>query len=137
MKDGAIVCNTGHYDCEINLGDLEARAKGKREIRPNNEEYTLQGRPPRLRAGAGPPGEPGRRRGPPVRGHGHVVRQPVPGAAASWPRRARRWSTKVYELPPEQDQELARIKLAHAWASSIDALTPEQIAYRDDYAAGT
>ncbi|MGZ3425418.1 MAG: adenosylhomocysteinase, partial [Polyangia bacterium] len=33
MKDGALVCNTGHYDCEINLVDLEARAKGKREIR--------------------------------------------------------------------------------------------------------
>ena len=42
MKDGALVCNTGHYDCEINLDDLEARAKGKREIRANNEEYVLK-----------------------------------------------------------------------------------------------
>src|SRR6185503_9339033 len=38
MKDGALVCNTGHYDCEINLVELEARAKGKREIRANCEE---------------------------------------------------------------------------------------------------
>jgi adenosylhomocysteinase len=30
MRDGAIICNTGHYDCELNLGDLEARAASKR-----------------------------------------------------------------------------------------------------------
>src|SRR5438105_4670895 len=42
IKDGALVCNTGHYDCEINLVDLEARARGKREMRANNEEYTLK-----------------------------------------------------------------------------------------------
>src|SRR5204863_1416702 len=42
MKDGALVCNTGHYDCEINLVDLEARSKGRREARANNEEYTLK-----------------------------------------------------------------------------------------------
>src|SRR5215467_10213450 len=33
MKDGAVVCNTGHYDCEINLKELEVRSKSKREIR--------------------------------------------------------------------------------------------------------
>src|SRR5262245_32870155 len=38
MKEGALVCNTGHYDCEINLVDLEARSKSKREIRHANEE---------------------------------------------------------------------------------------------------
>jgi len=42
----------------------------------------------------------------------------------------------VSELPPEQDQELARIKLT-TQGLSIDALTAEQIAYNDDYAAGT
>ena len=31
MRDGAIVCNTGHYDCEINLEDLEAMAESKRD----------------------------------------------------------------------------------------------------------
>ena len=30
MRDGAIICNTGHYDCELNLGDLEARSASKR-----------------------------------------------------------------------------------------------------------
>ena len=42
MKDGAILCNTGHYDCEINIPELDERARGKRELRPNNEEYTLR-----------------------------------------------------------------------------------------------
>ena len=41
MKDGAIVCNTGHYDCEINLEELEAMAASKRAIRANCEEYTM------------------------------------------------------------------------------------------------
>jgi len=42
LKSGAIVCNTGHYDVEINLGDLETRAASKRRIRDNCEEYTLK-----------------------------------------------------------------------------------------------
>src|SRR5512135_2856565 len=42
MKDGAIVCNTGHYDCEVNLVELGKQTKKKREIRMNNEEYTLK-----------------------------------------------------------------------------------------------
>src|SRR5256885_964984 len=42
LKDGALVCNTGHYDCEINLEQLEKKAKGKREVRKDNEEYTLK-----------------------------------------------------------------------------------------------
>src|SRR5579872_6776833 len=40
MKEGAIVCNTGHYDCEINLGELAKLTRSKRTIRPNNEECT-------------------------------------------------------------------------------------------------
>jgi adenosylhomocysteinase len=43
---------------------------------------------------------------------------------------------KVYELPPEQDQELARLKLS-TMAVSIDALTEEQKKYESDYSAGT
>src|SRR5207245_6830366 len=42
MKDGAIICNTGHYDCEVNLNHLEKLAKSVKEIRPNNEEYLLR-----------------------------------------------------------------------------------------------
>src|SRR5262245_7159333 len=42
LRTGAVLCNTGHYDCEINIADLEARTKTKREIRAANEEYTLK-----------------------------------------------------------------------------------------------
>ena len=67
MKDGAVICNTGHYDCEINIPDLESLAKSKRTIRPNCEEYTLkngrrvyllaQGRLVNLAAAEGHPSE--------------------------------------------------------------------------------
>lgn len=41
MKDGAVVCNSGHFDVEIAVADLQARATGRRELRPNCVEYTL------------------------------------------------------------------------------------------------
>ena len=41
MKDGAIISNTGHYDCEINIEELEGLAASKRTIRDNNNEYTM------------------------------------------------------------------------------------------------
>ena len=42
MKDGAIMCNSGHFNVEINIPDLESLTKAKRTIRPNMEEYTLK-----------------------------------------------------------------------------------------------
>ena len=41
MKDGAIVCNTGHYDCEVSISDLEERATEVFTIRDNNEAFTM------------------------------------------------------------------------------------------------
>ena len=37
-----MVCNTGHYDCEINIPDLAGMAKSVREVRANNEEYAMK-----------------------------------------------------------------------------------------------
>ena len=42
MKDGAIISNTGHYDCEINIEDLKLQASSDRTIRDNNVEYTMK-----------------------------------------------------------------------------------------------
>src|SRR5262249_4731961 len=42
MKDGAVVCNTGHYNVELNLDDLAKMAQGRRMVRPDNEEFTLE-----------------------------------------------------------------------------------------------
>jgi adenosylhomocysteinase len=135
MKEGALVCNTGHYDCEINLGDLETRSKGKREIRAANEEYVLkdgrriyilaQGRLVNLAAAEGHPSE--------------VMDMSFANqylALCKLARDGKSMKPGVYELPPEQDQELARIKLG-TQGISIDALTAEQIKYNDDYSAGT
>jgi adenosylhomocysteinase len=135
MKDGAIVCNTGHYDCEINLADLEARTKSKRTIRPNNEEYTLkdgrriyvlaQGRLVNLAAAEGHPSE--------------VMDMSFANqfmALCKLAKDGRSLEKKVYELPKELDQELAGLKLA-TMGYKIDTLTAEQIAYHNDYSAGT
>jgi len=135
MKDGAIVCNTGHYDCEINLVDLESRAKGKREIRHSNEEYVLkngrrvyvlaQGRLVNLAAAEGHPSE--------------VMDMSFANqylALCKLAKDGKSMKPGVYELSPEQDQEIARIKLT-TQGLSIDTLTPEQISYNDDYSAGT
>jgi adenosylhomocysteinase len=135
MKDGVLVCNTGHYDCEINLIDLEMRAKGKREIRHANEEYTLkdgrrvyvlaQGRLVNLAAAEGHPSE--------------VMDMSFANqylALCKLAKDGKSMKPGVYELPAEQDQELASIKL-RTQGLSIDTLTPEQINYNEDYAAGT
>jgi adenosylhomocysteinase len=135
MKDGALVCNTGHYDCEINLGDLEKRAKGKREIRDSNEEYVLkdgrriyvlgQGRLINLAAAEGHPSE--------------VMDMSFANQFQGMLKLAREGKTlekKVYELPPELDQEIASTKLA-TMGLAIDKLTAEQAAYANDYSAGT
>jgi adenosylhomocysteinase len=135
MKDGALVCNTGHYDCEINLGDLEARAKGKREIRKDNEEYVMkdgrrvyvlgQGRLINLAAAEGHPSE--------------VMDMSFANQFQGMLKLAREGKTlekKVYELPPELDQEIAATKLA-TMGLQIDALSAEQAAYANDYSAGT
>jgi len=135
MKDGAIVCNTGHYDCEINLGDLEVRSKGKRTIRPNCEEYTLkdgrriyvlaQGRLVNLAAAEGHPSE--------------VMDMSFANQYLALCQLAKEGKTlekKVYELPKELDQQLALLKLK-TMGIAIDELTPEQIAYASDYSAGT
>jgi adenosylhomocysteinase len=135
MKDGALVCNTGHYDCEINLGDLEARAKGKREVRKDNEEYTLkdgrrvyvlgQGRLINLAAAEGHPSE--------------VMDMSFANQFLGMLKLAREGKSlekKVYELPPELDQEIANTKLA-TMGIAIDRLSEEQKTYATDYSAGT
>lgn len=135
MKDGAIVCNTGHYDCEVNLHDLNSLAVSRREIRPNNEEYLLKngkrifvlakGRLVNLAAAEGHPSE--------------VMDMSFANQFLSLIRCAREGKNlevKVHDIPVEQDEELARLKLK-TMGINIDSLTPEQRLYRDDYMAGT
>jgi adenosylhomocysteinase len=135
MKDGAVVCNTGHYDCEINLGELDQRARARREVRPNNEEYALKngrrvyvlakGRLVNLAAAEGHPSE--------------VMDMSFANQFLAllklW-REGKAMKPAVHELPKEQDRELAELKL-QTMGLRIDAWTPEQKKYATDYSSGT
>lgn len=138
MKEGAIVCNTGHYDCEINLNDLAALMKTKRTIRDDNEEYVLkngkrvyvlaQGRLVNLAAAEGHPSE--------VMDMSFANQFMSQLRLAESHKKGKRLDNKVYDIPPEQDQEIAHVKLATS-GISIDKLSAEQVKYMQDYSAGT
>lgn len=139
MKDGAIVCNTGHYDCEINIPELEKIKKSKRTIRANNEEYVIrkngrriyllaQGRLVNLAAAEGHPSE--------VMDMSFANQFHSQLRIAELAKKGKRLDISVHEIPVEQDQEIARVKL-QTMAMKIDRLTAEQKAYMDDYSAGT
>ncbi len=138
MREGAIICNTGHYDCEINIPDLEAVSKKKRTIRPNNEEYTLkngkkiyllaQGRLVNLAAAEGHPSE--------VMDMSFANQLMSHIRLAQLDKQGILLEPEVIDIPAEQDQEIASIKL-RTMKYKIDKLTPEQIHYMDDYSAGT
>jgi adenosylhomocysteinase len=138
MKDGAIVCNTGHYDCEVNLVELGKLTKSKREIRDNNEEYLLkngrriyvlaQGRLVNLAAAEGHPSE--------VMDMSFANQFMSQLRIAGLHRKGIRLERRVHDIPPEQDQEIARVKLS-TQGIKIDRLSAEQEKYADDYSAGT
>jgi adenosylhomocysteinase len=138
MKDGAIVCNTGHYDCEINIPDLKKLARSSREIRKDNEEYTLKngnrifllakGRLVNLAAAEGHPSE--------VMDMSFANQFMSQLRLVELHKRGKRLGKKVHDIPKEQDQEIAIVKLS-TMGYQIDKLTNEQIKYIDDYSAGT
>ncbi|MBM3319324.1 MAG: adenosylhomocysteinase [Candidatus Eisenbacteria bacterium] len=135
MKDGAVICNTGHYDCEIRITDLEARARSKREIRRANEEFTLKdgrriyllakGRLVNLAAAEGHPSE--------------VMDMSFANQFLAMKHLVEKRGTlekKVYDVPKEQDEEIATLKL-ETMGIRVDRLTEEQVRYRTDYSSGT
>lgn len=138
MREGAIVCNTGHYDCEINIPDLEKVSKSKRTVRPNNEEYTLkngkkiyllaQGRLVNLAAAEGHPSE--------VMDMSFANQFMSQLRLAKYDKEGILLEPEVIDIPEEQDQEIAGIKL-RTMKYKIDKLTEEQRLYMDDYSAGT
>lgn len=138
MKDGAIVCNTGHYDCEINIADLEKLSKSKREIRPNCEEYTLKngkriyllakGRLVNLSAAEGHPSE--------VMDMSFANQFNAQLKLVEAHKKGKKYSVDVHVLPEELDQEIAGVKL-QTLGYKIDKLTKEQIRYNNDFSEGT
>jgi len=135
MKDGAILCNTGHFNVEVSVKDLDRLAKKKREIRLNNTEYTLrdgqrlyllaEGRLVNLGAAEGHPSE--------------VMDMSFATQFLSLvylSEKGRDLQPGVYEVPEEYEKEIARTKL-ETMGMRIDTLTREQERYLRDYQAGT
>jgi adenosylhomocysteinase len=138
MKDGAIVCNTGHYDAEINIPELEELSVSKRTIRPNCEEYVMQdgrkiyllaqGRLINLAAAEGHPSE--------VMDMSFANQFMAHLNLVEKDRAGEKYPVEVMPIPLEQDEYVAATKLSMQ-NMSLDKLTPEQEAYIKDYNAGT
>jgi adenosylhomocysteinase len=138
MKDGAIVCNTGHYDSEINITDLEALAKSHRMIRPNCEEYLMadgrriyllaEGRLINLAAAEGHPSE--------VMDMSFANQFMAHLSLIERYKAGEKMPIEVMEIPATQDENVASTKLS-MMNLKIDVLTEEQIHYMNDYNAGT
>ena len=135
MKDGAIVCNSGHFNDELDLDAIEALAVSKSRPRPFVDAYTLkngrtvrvlgEGRLINLAAAEGHPAA--------------VMDMSFANqalAAAYLAQNHRTLEKKVYSVPEFIDEEVARLKLA-AMNIAIDVLTPEQVKYMASWSEGT
>jgi adenosylhomocysteinase len=138
MRDGAIVCNTGHYDSEINIPDLEEVSVSKRTIRPNCEEYTLkngnriyllaEGRLINLAAAEGHPSE--------VMDMSFANQFMSHLALVEKNKKGEKFDTEVIDMSEEQDEWIAKIKL-EAMNMKMDELTEDQKVYINSYNEGT
>jgi adenosylhomocysteinase len=135
MKDGAIMANSGHFDVELNLEALADMAESRRDVRPYVEEFHLgdgrrlfvlgEGRLINLAAAEGHPAS--------------VMDMSFANQALSaeyLATREKRLEPKVYPVPEEIDNEIARLKLA-SMGIHIDELTDEQRTYLSSWEEGT
>jgi adenosylhomocysteinase len=134
MKDGAIVCNSGHFNVELDLEGLARIASGRRYVREMVEEFVVKGRrimvlaEGRLINLAAAEGHPA-----------SVMDMSFANqalAAEVLAKDAAKMSNSVHRLPAAVDQEIARLKL-QSMGISIDALTPQQEEYLASWDAGT
>ena len=135
MKDGCVLANSGHFNVEINIPALEAMAVSKQRPRVSVDEYTLadgrricllaEGRLVNLAAAEGHPSA--------VMDMSFANQVLCAVYLAS---RRDKLDNSVHNVPPEIDQEVARLKLA-AMNLRIDALTDEQARYLSSWQEGT
>lgn len=135
MKDGAIFCNSGHFNVEISIEALKKLAKSRRVIRDFVEEFTLrngrrvyllgEGRLINLAAAEGHPSA--------------VMDMSFANQALCAEHMAknhRKLDKKVYSVPEKIDREIARLKLK-SMGIKIDILTPAQKRYLKSWEEGT
>jgi len=135
MKDGAIVCNSGHFNDELDLDAIRNLALGKSEPRAFVEQYELHdgrkvciladGRLINLAAAEGHPAA--------------VMDMSFANqalATAYLVKHYKELEKKVYDVPIEIDEDVARLKLS-SMDVEIDTLTPEQVKYLASWSEGT
>ncbi len=135
MKDGAIVCNSGHFNDELDLDALEKMAVSKVKPRPFVESYKMKdGREVRILAEGRLINLAAAEGHPPAVMDMSFANQAL--AAAHLAKHHGELQKKVYPVPEAIDEEVARLKLA-ALGIKIDTLTPEQVKYMVSWSEGT
>ena len=135
MKDGAIICNAGHFNVEIDLKGLRGISRGRRKLREYVEEYTLsngrrinvlaEGRLVNLSSAEGHPSS--------------VMDMSFANQALCVEyivKNAKKMDNKVYDVPEKVDKTVAKMKL-RALGIKIDQLTQEQRNYLHSWEMGT
>ncbi len=135
MKDGAIFCNSGHFNVEIAIEELKKLSKARRIIRDFVEEYTLrngkrvyllgEGRLINLAAAEGHPSA--------------VMDMSFANQALCaeyMSKNYKKLGKKVYSVPEKIDSEISRLKLK-SMGIKIDVLTPAQKKYLQSWEMGT
>jgi adenosylhomocysteinase len=135
MKDGAVICNSGHFNVEIDIPALEKMSSGRRIARPFVEEFSVkdgrriyllgEGRLINLAAAEGHPAA--------------VMDMSFANQALSaeyMMKHASELKPGVYVVPEAIDREIARLKL-DSMGVKMDKLTPEQELYLASWSEGT
>ncbi len=135
MKSGAVVCNSGHFNVEVDIPALERLSNGKREVRPLVDEYALkdgrricligEGRLVNLATAEGHPAS--------------VMDMSFANQALSAEylvKNSKDLKAQVYVVPEHLDKEIARLKL-ETMGHKLDKLTPEQEHYLASWQEGT
>jgi adenosylhomocysteinase len=135
MKDGAMVCNSGHFDIEIDLKALGEMSTETLEVRPFTAQYRLtsgksiivlgEGRLINLAAAEGHPSA--------------VMDMSFANQALACEylvKNQGQLAADIYTIPEELDKEIARLKLA-AMGIRVDTLTPDQVEYINSWTMGT
>jgi adenosylhomocysteinase len=135
LKGGAILCNSGHFNVEIDLDALATASSSRKEARPFVEEFSMkdgrklyvlgEGRLINLAAAEGHPAS--------------VMDMSFANQALSAEYMAKNHATmenKVYSVPEELDKQVAKMKL-ESMGFAIDKLSPEQEEYLAGWNEGT
>lgn len=135
MKDGAMVCNSGHFDIEIDLKSLKAMSTEVKQVRNFTEQYSLkngksvivlgEGRLINLAAAEGHPSA--------------VMDMSFANQAMACEylvKNQGKLEPGLHSIPAEVDKEIARLKL-QAMGIAVDSLTPEQTEYINSWTVGT